>query len=297
MNDEQQDSFELFADTLTITFGSIIFIALLLVAVTRSHEIEQSGLSHFERRSELLVRQIQVGEDALAAARLELDQALLQDEQRAAQRLGEYETAAKAALHGFFSQTEPNLANALAAENIRSQLFEIRFPWMAETISRNIASLDQRIRRANAEARKGAIARSVLREEKLDVRKQPIYFILKGEALYPVTDGPGGKNLYVSWTRVSLPNVPASRVKYQVSPKVGTGFESSQAWYALQKQIKNLTRDSEFQVSLLVFEDSFGLARELIKGLIQKEVNFSWIPYEIDKEIRMSGEGIRPVSF
>ena len=63
-----------------------------------------------------------------------------------------------------------------------------------------------------------------------------------------------------------------------------------------EEDIKGLTRDSESQVVLLVYEDSFGLARELLAQLSQEDVNFSWRPFEMEQRIVMSKEGLPPDS-
>jgi len=60
--------------------------------------------------------------------------------------------------------------------------------------------------------------------------------------------------------------------------------------------MEGLSRDSESQVVLLVYEDSFRLARELLVGLSQEDVNFSWRPFEIEQRIVMSEEGLPPDS-
>ena len=294
MNDENQDSFELFADTLTITLGCIIFIALLLVTITRSHQMDKSDLFDFERRSELLSRQISIAEQSLASAEKALNsQASLTTQ--AQDVLEYYEAQAHSALAKFYHQTEAQYANALASENIRTQVFITKYPWMTETIRSNIESLDARIDRAFAEASKEAIALSVLREKAIKA-PIPLYYLLKGDILYPVSAGPYGANQHVSWTRTGPQNVLGTAEKWQLSPIEGLGLGGSDAWAALQEDIEGLTRDSESQVVLLVYEDSFRLARELLAELSQEEVNFSWRPFEMEQRIVMSKDGLPPDS-
>lgn len=294
MNDENQDSFELFADTLTITLGCIIFIALLLVTITRSHQMDKSGLFHFERRSELLIRQISIAEKTLVTVEHELD-TTVNNTAQAQEAFDDYESRARNSLAKFYDQTENQYANALASENIRVQVFMTKYPWMKQTIRSNIESLDERIDRAFAEASKEAIALSVLREKAIKA-PVPIYFLLKGDVLYPVSAGPFGENRHVFWTRTGPQNVLGKAEKWQLSPIAGEGFEGSDAWASLQEDMEGLSRDSESQVVLLVYEDSFRLARELLVGLSQEDVNFSWRPFEIEQRIVMSEEGLPPDS-
>lgn len=294
MNDENQDSFELFADTLTITLGCIIFIALLLVTITRSHQMDKSGLFDFERRSELLGRQISIAEQSLATAEKALDTEVSRTAQ-AQEVLENYEARARSALAKFYHQNEAQYANALASENIRTKVFMTKYPWMTETIRSNIESLDERIDRAFAEASKEAIALSVLREKAIKA-PVPLYYLLKGDVLYPVSAGPYGENQHVSWARTGPQNVLGTAEKWQLSPIEGFGLRGSDAWATLQKDIKSLTRDSESQVVLLVYEDSFRLAREILAELSQEDVNFSWRPFELTQRIVMSKEGLPPES-
>ena len=228
MNDENKDSFELFADTLTITLGCIIFIALLLVTITRSHQMDKSGLFDFERRSELLGRQISIAEQSLAAAEEALGTQVSRTSQ-AEDVLENYEARARSALAKFYHQTEAQYANALASENIRTQVFMTKYPWMTETIRSNIESLDERIERAFAEASKEAIVLSVLREKAIKA-PVPLYFLLKGDVLYPVSAGPYGENQHVSWTRTGPQNVLGTAEQWQLSPIEGFGLRGTDAW-------------------------------------------------------------------
>jgi hypothetical protein len=256
--------------------------------------MDKSGLFDFERRSELLSRQISVAEQSLAAAEKEL--ATQSNTTTQAQEvIDDYESRARGALARFYDQTEAQYANALASENIRTQVFITKYPWMTQTIRSNIESLDKRIDRAFAEASREAIALSVLREKAIKA-PVPLYYLLKESVLYPVTAGPLGENLHVSWTRTGPKNVLGEAEKWQLSPIEGTGFGTSSAWASLQEDIKKLSRDSESQVVLLVYEDSFRLARVLLAELSQKDVNFSWRPFEMGQRIVMSKEGLPPDS-
>lgn len=292
MDENSQDSFELFADTLTITLGCILFIALLLVVITRSHQMDKSGLFHLERRSGLLNRQISLAENSVSKAENTLQSLTASDPSKEPLILN-YESRARAALSAFFRANEPNYATAIAHENIRSQIFFSKYPWMTQTIRSNIQSLDQRIGRAFTEASNEPIALSVLREQNKQA-PVPIYIVLKHQKLYPVKGGPGRDYAQISWTRVNQQNESKTNQTWQLDPNREAGLEWDQAEQYLQNLAGQLTRDSESQIVLLVYEDSFELARSLLRELSRNDVNFSWRPFKTGQRILMSHDGLPP---
>lgn len=292
MDENSQDSFELFADTLTITLGCILFIALLLVTITRSHQMDKSGLFHLERRSELLSRQISLAEDSVSQAENTLHSLTASDPSKEALILN-YESRARAALGDFFRSNEHHYATAIANENIRSQIFFSKYPWMTQTIRTNIQSLDERIDRAFTEASNEPIALSVLREQNIKA-PVPIYILLKHQKLYPVKGGPERDYTEISWTRLNQQNELTTNQTWQLEPNREAGLEWDGAEQHLQKLAGQLTRDSESQIVLLVYEDSFELARSLLRELSRSDVNFSWRPFKMGQRILMSSDGLPP---
>lgn len=292
MNENSQDSFELFADTLTITLGCIVFIALLLVTITRSHQIDQSGLFYIERRSELLNLQISIAENSFSRVEDSLKKVIAAEPSKA-RLIRTYESKARAALIAFFETNEHNYAKAIADENIRTQIFFAKYPWMAQTIRSNIKSLDERIDRAFTKASNEPIAMSVLREQ--DIKAPvPVYIILKYKKIYPVRGGPGRDYAQVSWTRLSQSHAPEANPTWQLDPNENAGLDLDEAKQYLQKLSGQLTRQSKSQIVLQVYEDSFQPAREILRELSRSNVNFSWRPFEMGQPMLMSSEGLPP---
>lgn len=294
MNDEQQDSFELFADTLTITLGCIIFIALLLVTITRSHQLDQSGLFHFERRSELLSRQIAIAENALSKDSEALENAILGDHS-ADFKLKEYENNAAKALRQFLRENDRHYAQALLSENLRSQLFLTKLPWMLETIQLNINSIEDRINRAFAAASETPIAVSLLREQAIDA-PIPAYVIIYNNKLFPVPAGPGREYPHIKWTPLSQTPQSSSGEIWQLSPQENAGMDLTTGMRYLEKLAAKISRDSKSQIVLLVYADSFQTARSALRELSKWSVNFSWRPFKMEQRILMREGGLPPDS-
>lgn len=292
MDDSNKDSFELFADTLTITLGCVLFIALLLVTITRSHTIDESGLFQIERRSELLKRQVPLAEasvypdealiDTLTSADPGMDDLLLN-----------YENATRSALDQFFQKNPPHYARALANENVRSQVFLSKYNWLMETIQTNIKSLGDRIERAFTEASNDPIALSVLREQDKSA-PVPVYLVLKNQKIYPVEGGPGKSYRHISWTPVHPSRKTRSSQVWHLQLIEDAGLDKEAAEAHLRALTGKLSRKSESQIVLLVYQDSFQRARHVLRSLSQREVNFSWRPLETDQRILMSSEGLPP---
>ncbi|MFP4156453.1 MAG: hypothetical protein ACLFU4_02445 [Opitutales bacterium] len=291
MNGQPQDSFELFADTLTITLGCILFIALLLVTITRSHQLDQSSLVQFERRSELLERQINVAENSVKRAEASLKHAIGLTASGKA-RLEAYEAAAHAELDNFVEQNGPEYTKALAEENRRSRIFFAKYPWMLQAIQANTQSLDERIDRAFAEASSRQVALSVLHQKEIEA-PNAIYMILKDERLYPVgtrTEDPP----HVSWIPENKPEATHAAPTWQVVPKEHAGLDLKEAKQLLAQTADSVHRASGSQIVLLVYEDSFQLARKLLQELSRSDLYFSWRPLTMKQRALMSDEGLPP---
>jgi len=292
LSDTNQDSFELFADTLTITLACIIFIALLLVTITRSHQIDQSGLFHLQRRSELLDRQIELAKVALTEAETALQSAIA-DDRTASGRIAANERANLHKIQSFSGQNEASYAKALLMENKRANLFLIKQPWISQTIEQNKKSLDDRIERAFADSANEAIALSVLREESVsDV--EPVYWVVHKNRFYPVTGGPGKIYPHVAWTQLDRNNDDTEERIWQLSVKPSGGFGLEEALRNIETAIERGFKESNRQFVLLVYNDSFAKARDLLRHLNRLDVHFSWQPFSEDQVIRMSESGLPP---
>lgn len=292
MNDEQQDSFELFADTLTITLACIIFIALLLVTITRSHQIDESGLFYLERRSDLISKQVEIAAKQVITTEQTLDRAL-DSSNEAIATLNDYEGHATARLHHFLGNNDTIYANALLAENIRISLFVTKLPWLNQTIQENSNSLEQRIDRAFTEASKHPIALSVLREQNKTATK-PIYWIVSHDKLYPVQGGPGKQYRHIKWERSSHSENEAAEQIWQLSPKSAGGLNVGDGLELIRESSAEITRESNYQIVLLVYSDSFEQARTILTELSTMDVNFSWRPLTLNQRILMSEAGLPP---
>jgi hypothetical protein len=292
MNDELEDSFELFADTLTITLGCIIFIALLLVTITRSDQMDESGLFHLERRSELVSKQVDIALAQVDTTEAKLNQALATSNETAT-ALSDYEAYARNQIRVFSEKHESDYAEALLAENQRTTLFLTKLPWLKQTIEENSHSLEERIDRAFAEASQQPIALSVLREQD-KTASHAIYWIVFQQKLYPVPGGPPKQYRHITWSPYSSTNGDGNEQLWQLSPKTAGGLELNEGIQHLRDASAELTRDSDYQIVLLVYEDSFAEGRETLRELSAMDVNFSWRPLTQNQRILMSEAGLPP---
>jgi hypothetical protein len=292
MNEDQQDSFELFADTLTITLACIIFIALLLVTITRSHQIDQSGLLHIQRRSELLEQQIRLAHLAVTTAEEELRMQIKSDQQ-APSKLAAYRQSALDQIDAVLKKFEPAYADALLAENRRAGLFTTKLPWISQTVESNNSSLKTRIERTFSKASQEAIALSVLREQAQSAN-EPIYWIIHAGRHYPVAGGPGQNYAHVDWKRTDKYNNNSGETIWQLTPKPSGGLDSKNSLNYLSELATGLTRESKRQIVLLVYADSFLEARILLTELSSMNINFSWRPLQQNQRILMSESGLPP---
>lgn len=292
MSDEQQDSFELFADTLTITLACIIFIALLLATITRSNQMDQGGLFHLERRSELVSKQIEIASKQVRSTEQKLDLAI-QSNQEATVILENYEEYALAQIKHYLAAHETTYANALLSENSRNVLFATKLPWLSQTIQENTQSLNQRIARSFAEAAKQPIALSVLRErDKVD--SKPIYWIISQGKLHPVRGGPTQKSPHIEWSRVEQPTNDEAAQKWLLTPNAKAGLSLEDGLQQLTESAALIPRQSGYQMILLVYADSFPQARATLRQLSSMDVNFSWRPLTMNQRILMSKNGLPP---
>lgn len=292
MNDEQQDSFELFADTLTITLACIIFIALLLVTITRSHQIDESGLFYLERRSDLISKQVEIASKQVSTTEQALDR-LLKSNNEAIAALNNYEEHATTQLRHFLGENDTSYANALLSENLRISLFHAKLPWLNQTIQENSNSLEGRIDRAFTEASKHPIALSVLREQNRTAAK-PIYWIVSNSKLYPVQGGPGNQYRHIEWEHSNHSENGGAEQTWQLSPKSEGGLNVVEGLRLIRESSIEITRESNYQIVLLVYSDSFKQARTILIELSTMDVNFSWRPLTLNQRILMSESGLPP---
>ncbi|MGZ0657449.1 hypothetical protein ACWPKO_02610 [Coraliomargarita sp. W4R53] len=292
MNNQQEDSFELFADTLTITLGCIIFIALLLVTITRSDQMDEGGLFHLERRSELVSKQIEIAAAQVNSSEAQLSQAV-SDQNASTSRLDDYEAYAKNQIRNFKEKHESTYAEALLAENQRTSLFLTKLPWIQQTIEENSQSLEARINRAFTEAAEQPIALSVLREQD-KTASHPIYWIIANQKLYPVPGGPPKQYRHITWAPYESDQIKREEPLWRLSPKETAGLGLDAGLQHLRKNSAELTRDSDYQIVLLIYEDSFAEGREILRALSSMDVNFSWRPLTQSQRILMSTQGLPP---
>lgn len=292
MSDHESDSFELFADTLTITLACIIFISLLLVTMTRSHEMDESGLLYVQRRSELLVDQIALAKESLAAIESELN-AVVEADSGALQRLESYRKLAVHKIDAAMQTHEKFYADALLAENKRAGLFSIKLPWIAGAVAANTVSLDARIERTFAEASERAIALSILREQSAE-GAEPLYWIVREQGYFPVPGGPGRSYPHVLWRPTEKTDAQTGERIWQLMIQPTGGLNLEQAVESIEGVKKSISNQGKRQLVLLVYADSFKEGRALLEKLSQMEVHFSWRPFTEDQRVLMSESGLGP---
>jgi hypothetical protein len=292
VNRQEHDSLELFVDTLTITLGCVIFIALLLVTMTHSSAMDDGGLFHVERRSELLKQQIEDARASLGVAEAAVQQTLKENpglRSRLSLETGIRESRIQSAVVG----DRPEIADAKLDENRRLQLQLAKFPWVRESVLSNNASLGDRIARAyEANANKVLSVATLQERDRLNVK--PEYVVLSMGRVFPVPGGPGARYEHVQWLPSSDRVSPNGQPIWELIAKPGKGLNIVEGITWLEQFLGEPDALHGRQVVLLIKEDSFEEGRKLLVLLSQHQVNFSWIPYMNATPMELTEGGLPP---
>lgn len=291
MSEEQQDSFELFVDTLTITLGCIIFIGLLLVIINQSHLLDESGLFHLQQRSEILEKQVAAGRKEVERIEMILSEKLTNDS-HAAKRIQAHEARMRHHLEILKLESDSHYTEAILSENKRHTLFLAQAPWITAAVAETHTSLSERISRAFAEATETPIALSVLREQS-EIKAKPVYWLIQRGQFFPVPGGPGSPYDYVEWARPEDPHLNNRGSLWQLIPKA-LGMRVDEGLRELERSAAKIRKPSEFQIVLLVYSDSFAEARQALRLLGDSDAHFSWRPMEMHQRVLMAPSGLPP---
>jgi hypothetical protein len=303
----QNDSFDLFADILTITLGVTMLFALFTALSSATSHFFPAELNDPEIQSMLLRDQVitaneNVSRQAAANEEIATRIALTQggDPQTvltqargdlAAQTIKE---AAK--ILGKPDKAIPNLSPTKAAllrENQRLNLDILRLETAEDVISKRIESLNATITRASKGIEEAnAAALRFLREDQKRPRGRPFYLVCQYDALYPlfqVTDGVIYRNqANVGWAHRRETD------RLLASPSRGDGLLYLEALEYARSLSQVLEEIPDRYPVLLIYGDSFELGRDVLQTLIQTDIEFSWRPLGPDAQLVFSADGMPP---
>ncbi len=243
--DDDLTSFELLLDTMCNAFGGIVFIALLLVILSRAIELN----SHEDA-------ELPVSSSSSSSIDMGTGFLMRTDLQNLNQNQDQEQIRLKKAL-----ESEEKLIY-LAGEKIRS-------------LEKNIESLNREI-----DVLQNKNKRTIRFPRIHTIEKKPVYIAIKYGKLYPINDlsapfsGREGRGYDLShvrlWEQGNLTTIePISGKGQSIEP----GAEKSGK---LRAALENIDPDREF-ISFVVFPDSFGEFHQVKSMFLARGFDYNWL--------------------
>lgn len=307
MKISKNESLDLFADILTITLGVTMLFALL-TALTgtvshlfpdelRDHEIQTRLLEHqlanIERKRIDQATSNEARASRVGAAFGRDPAVVLEEAER--RLLSEAIAAAEGQLGeiGGSGQALSLGRAALLRENQRLILDILRLESTEEVIQSRTVFLEKQIARSlhSIEETNSANLR-FLREDRNRPRGQPFYIVCQYDKMYPlfqVTNGRLFRNdSGIGWTHRS------GTGQLRAYPSRRDGLFHAEALDYIRKLPEMLENFPNHYPVLFVYGDSFYLARDALKILIESGMDFSWLPLAPEAGLIFSSGGLPP---